>query len=528
MRTGSRESLNEIHRLAHALASSGTAMGYNKLGELASIIDIALLPAVEADDKIDTELSEVIREYLTALKKIDFDQLKEDEQQDNSANSSELTAHEWSEQNANVFLLEGDSKIAADLAEQVSHFGYRVKLFTHFADLFTALQNDANPEVLLMSVTIPGVNITAADAAQKLRVISRDDLPIVFLSDYDDIEHRLSAAVSGADAYFVKPVDVHELLDQLDKLTNETKVDPLHIVIVEDSATQSLYYSSILERAGMETTVVNNPMEILSVMADVSADMILMDMYMPKCNGMQMAKVIRQFPAYASIPIVFLSAETEIERQLDALSLGADDFLTKPINPPHLVRSVAIRAERARILRTFMTTDNLTGLLNHTRIKEQLAHEVARAERKGTPLSFAMIDIDHFKSVNDTHGHPVGDRVIKNLARVLQQRLRRSDSIGRYGGEEFAVVLPDADPALAHSIIDEIRANFSVIRQHSVKGDFSVSFSCGISSYPLISDATTIALEADKALYVAKGKGRNCVVRADLAAAKKDGETESN
>src|SRR5690606_34245987 len=97
---------------------------------------------------------------------------------------------------------------------------------------------------------------------------------------------------------------------------------------------------------------------------------------------------------------------------------GGDDFLTKPIDPAHLIRSVTIRAERARILRTFMLTDNLTGLLNHTRIKEQLHSEVARARRNGGRLAFAMLDIDHFKSINDTHGHQVGDRVIKTLARV--------------------------------------------------------------------------------------------------------------
>lgn len=510
-KTGSRESVHAMHRLVHDLAASGVALKFHQVSELARIIDVALLPVVEGGESIGEELNEVFADYLGALKEIELEEIEESDQEnpeDQDFNVSKLRLN-----NYKVFLLENDRVLFEDVTDQVTHFGYSISLFDSYVNLFEELSTDNIPDVIIMSVNIPGMNISPAEAADQIRKITHDDLPIVFLSDDDDIEHRLTAARSGADAYFVKPLNVHEMIDQLDKLTGEDQVDPLHIVIVEDSATQSLYYSSILERAGMETSVINDPLDILSVMEDVSADMILMDMYMPKCNGMELAKVIRQFPAYASIPIVFLSAETEIERQLDAMSLGGDDFLTKPINPPHLIRSVAIRAERARILRTFMVTDNLTGLLNHTRIKDQLTHEVARAIRKNGSLTFAMIDIDHFKSVNDTYGHHVGDRVIKSVARVLQQRLRKSDYIGRYGGEEFAVVLPDADEEFAFQVLDEIRENFEAIKQHSSKGEFTVSFSAGIATFPECKDAVDMALEADKALYRAKGRGRNCIIR---------------
>ncbi len=511
-KNGSRESVHAMHRLVHDLAASGVALKFHQVSELARIMDVALLPVVEGGESIGEELDEVFADYLGALKDIELDEdddIISDGDADLGFDISELRSSEYK-----VFLLENDRTLYEDVKTQLAHFGYNISLFDSYINLFDELSTDSIPDVVVMSVNVPGMSISAAEAADQIRKIAHEDLPIVFLSDDDDIEHRLTAARSGADAYFVKPLNVHEMIDQLDKLTGEEKVDPLHIVIVEDSATQSLYYSSILERAGMETSVVNDPLDILNVMEEVSADMILMDMYMPKCSGMELAKVIRQFPAYASIPIVFLSAETEIERQLDAMSLGGDDFLTKPINPPHLIRSVAIRAERARILRTFMVTDNLTGLLNHTRIKDQLTHEVARASRKNGALTFAMIDIDHFKSVNDTYGHHVGDRVIKSVARVLQQRLRKSDYIGRYGGEEFAVVLPDADLDFAYQVLNEIRESFMAIKQHSPKGEFTVSFSCGIACYPICKDATQMALEADKALYKAKELGRNCIVKA--------------
>ena len=182
------------------------------------------------------------------------------------------------------------------------------------------------------------------------------------------------------------------------------------------------------------------------------------------CNGMELAEVIRQLDAFVGIPIVFLSAESDLDKQLFAMGLGADDFLTKPIQPQHLISSVTNRISRSLILRSFMVRDSLTGLLNHTAIKDQLAREVAQTKRRVAPLAFAMVDIDHFKQVNDTYGHPAGDRVIKSLSRLLKQRLREADMVGRYGGEEFAVILSNTDGATAVKVLDSIRKDFSQLR----------------------------------------------------------------
>jgi len=243
-----------------------------------------------------------------------------------------------------------------------------------------------------------------------------------------------------------------------------------------------------------------------------------MDIYMPGCTGTELAAVIRQQEKFVGIPVVFLSVETDVGRQLAALRQGGDDFLTKPIAAGHLISSVATRAQRARILRSQMVKDSLTGVLNHSRLTDQLQIEVARARRQSTRLAYAMIDIDHFKAVNDRHGHPTGDRVILSLARLLQKRLRKTDIIGRYGGDEFAVILPDADGPTAAKIISEICRGFSQIRHKSERGDFNVTFSAGIATLLESGDAATLNETADRSLYEAKHRGRNQVVLAPQSA----------
>lgn len=296
-------------------------------------------------------------------------------------------------------------------------------------------------------------------------------------------------------------------------LGNATQSDPLRVLIIDDSRAQALYTERLLEAAGFITRSLTDPIRTMAELAEFQPDLVILDMYMPACTGVELAKVIRHNDRYVSLPIIYLSAEDDLDKQLDAMSKGGDDFLTKPIRTRHLITTVRNRAARARHLKARMVRDSLTGLYNHTHILQLLDDCCLRARRERRPLSFAMLDIDHFKKVNDHHGHPMGDRVIKSLALFLKQRLRKTDFIGRYGGEEFAIVMPDTPLDAAHRVLDEIRRRFAEIHYPAQPRDLYCTFSAGVVELDEGVDALTLATAADEALYRAKHAGRNCVQR---------------
>jgi diguanylate cyclase (GGDEF)-like protein len=232
-------------------------------------------------------------------------------------------------------------------------------------------------------------------------------------------------------------------------------------------------------------------------------------MYMPGCNGHELARAIRQIEDYDGIPIVYLSAETSVDIQLDAIRMGGDDFLTKPIRPEFLISSVVIRAERMRIMRTFMARDSLTGLFNLVKTQEHLEIALARAKKGTTPCVYALLEVDDFQAVNDKHGYLTGDRVIVIAALLLKRRVRDSDVVGRYGGQKFAVIMPDTDAVAAYKILDEIRASFAKILHTCHHGEFYLTLSGGIALYHPDKDIAALNSAAGKALAEAREKGKN-------------------
>ena len=199
-------------------------------------------------------------------------------------------------------------------------------------------------------------------------------------------------------------------------------------------------------------------------------------------------------------------------KQLSALSMGIEDFLMKPVLPHHLINVVKSRAKRAVTVSHYITRDSLTNLFNHTSILQHLYFEILRARRQHYPLICIMLDIDFFKKINDKYGHIAGDGVLRALSALLVSRCRKTDFIGRYGGEEFLIFLPNASLENGIRLINEIREIFAKIDHRGEHETFKVTFSAGVSSYPELFSANDMIEAADVALYKAKRKGRNCVV----------------
>lgn len=502
-----RELLETFHRQVHSLTGSGASYGFPELSQTARALELILKQATHSPADIRPPDIEEIRCRLEAVKRSVSTKTANGASRLAAADTSTMPAAATEHY---IAILGRSPEQMEALSSQLLHFGYHAKIFES-----PALLLDCLADLPLAALILDAADEAEVAALAPITAHARNrGIPLVFTSDQTELSIRLAAVRAGGVAFFAAPVDAASLVDQLDRLSAGNAGEPYRVLIVDDQPIDAALYASALDSVGMITHIINDPGLTLNALREFNPDLVLLDMYMPSVSGEELAQVIRQQSAYVSIPLVFLSAETDVEKQLEAMRNGADDFLTKPINLQHLVASVTTRTKRYRELRSFMQRDSLTGLLNHTKSKEYLDTEVARAERENWPLAFAMVDIDHFKQVNDTFGHPVGDRVIKSIARLLQQRLRRSDVIGRYGGEEFAVILSNTSGETAARVMDEIRIAFSQIPHQAEGAAFSATFSCGVAEFRTGMSTNELANEADKALYQAKRRGRNQVVLA--------------
>jgi diguanylate cyclase (GGDEF)-like protein len=325
---------------------------------------------------------------------------------------------------------------------------------------------------------------------------------------------KVEAMHCGADGFFEKPVDWEALMRRLLHLLDRNRSESGRVLAVEDDPQQAAFVRAVLSSAGYEVQVCDDPKHFEMDLGSFRPDLVLMDVVLPGLSGYDLARYLRQQERHATLPILFLTTEGQIDARIEGARAGGDDYLVKPTPPALLLTAVTARIERARFVRSLLGRDGLTRLLNHTTFLERAAAVLASARRDGSrSLAWAMLDVDHFKSVNDRYGHPTGDRVLTSLAALLRRRLRQSDTIGRYGGEEFAVLLDDLSPDEAVRLLERLLAEFAAQSHHAPDGStFHVTFSAGIAMLePASMDLNAWRGAADAALYAAKGAGRNRV-----------------
>ena len=299
----------------------------------------------------------------------------------------------------------------------------------------------------------------------------------------------------------------------------------MRVLIAEDDPVSRRVLESFLKRWGHETIPTKDGAEALAHLDGPDAPRLaILDWMMPELDGLEVCRRARQREDAPFTYIILLTAKGEIDDIVTALDAGADDYLVKPYQSAELrsrigagERIVSLHLQLEALndrLRTMALTDSLTQLANRNAIMQRLAEEVARARRDAKALAVFMLDVDHFKKVNDTYGHQVGDEVLRAVAARLARQCRAYDAVGRYGGEEFIAIMPGPDLDQTAGIGERIRASVADEAIPSAAGDLAVTISVG-GAYACPGPETTVDLliqKADAALYAAKEGGRNRVV----------------
>ncbi len=288
---------------------------------------------------------------------------------------------------------------------------------------------------------------------------------------------------------------------------------PQRLLIIDDSLfIQQIVQKSLADQA-LQLEFASTGEEGLRLAVDHQPDVVLLDVEMPDPNGFEICRRMKANEATKHIPIVFLTSHTGTEEKVKGLDLGALDYVTKPFKPAELCARVrsALRVKFMQdILAEKAMIDGLTGLWNRRYLEQRIDQEMSLAIRENGRFSLVMVDIDHFKSINDSHGHPFGDDMLRVVARELLDGIRKEDTVCRFGGEEFAMLLPRVGTAGAAVLADRVRSAIHSLEIEHRGSQVKLSASFGVAESTALS-ATTLVEAADQALYRAKKLGRNRV-----------------
>jgi len=297
-----------------------------------------------------------------------------------------------------IYLAEDDELLAPDLVTKLEDEEYEVRSFSRLKDFEQAFEKEI-PAVIIMDVVFQEGHIAGTEVISRLQEKLEEFPPVIFISVRDDLESRLAAARAGARRYFRKPIEIRKLVQTLDGLTAKVATKPYRVLLIDDDEASLNYYTAALNGAGMVVKALSNPIHGLTELAKFQPDITVMDVYMPECSGPELAQVIRQDDAWAMMPIMFLSAESDLNVQLAAMDLGGDDFLMKPVEANHLISAISARAKRAR--RTNRLNNDLQNALRESKFQtitmdQHVISSTADASGKITDVNNKFCDVSGY------------------------------------------------------------------------------------------------------------------------------------
>jgi diguanylate cyclase (GGDEF)-like protein len=498
--------VGDLQRVFHRFAGMAEAFGHERAGVLGKQGDGELLALARASAPADPHDVDGWSEMLDSIRQ---DLAKPPVVPDTGAATIPPAA---AQRPVTVLIVGSDNQTRRMLPKLLSNEGFTPVQAATQKEALRALGESSVDAILTEDVLPDG---RGCDLVERVRARSgSDDLPIVVLSPYASFADKIETIHCGADACFEKPVNWQALVRSVKHLLETSRPQPYRVLSVEDDPEHAAFIQQALEESGHRVRVCSDPTQFERCLREFLPDVVLMDIVLPGMSGYDLVRYLRQDERYVTLPVIFLTAERRTQSRSRSAKAGGDDYLVKPVDPALLQTVVTARAERARFVKSLLERDGLTGLLTHTALAERA--KKAHAEKQRHPQrqhAWVMLDLDHFKSINDRFGHPVGDRVLSALSALLRKRLRQTDTIARYGGEEFAVLFEGLSEAQVVQLVDRLREDFARIQHEAAdKTRFQATLSAGVAMLPSGISIDRWRKASDDALYEAKRNGRNQVV----------------
>jgi diguanylate cyclase (GGDEF)-like protein len=500
--------LRDLMRQFHWLAGSGSIYGFpqiTKLGTHGEEFCETILRANRALTRSDWDKCKALLDALRINFSGDDDPQKQ---------TIEKALPKSDFDGAEILFVDSDQSNFLFLAKVLEEQGMNVR---HMKTALNALEACTHRMPKAVVIALPLPDASGYELVERIRYTAGGQDPVIFfVSNKSGFLDKVQAIHCGADGFFQVPVDWEAVEARLKYLMNRGLPQDYRILSVEDDPDQAQFIRYVLEQAGYRVHHIADPLQFEEALLSFNPDLVLLDILLPGMTGYELARYLRQDERWATMPILFLTTQNQLEAHIESARAGADDHLVKPIAPALLLSAVAARLERARFLKNLLHRDGLTRLLTHTAFMEQAQAIVAQSKRNPHRVAALMlIDLDRFKQVNERYGYATGDKILMALSTVLRQRLRASDTLGRFGGEEVAVIVEDLEEFDAVNLAQRLLHDFSTLKHRAPDGsDFHLTFSAGVAMLDAkLMDVERWRRHAEQALRAAKNNGRNCVMK---------------
>jgi diguanylate cyclase (GGDEF)-like protein len=484
------EAAATLGRDFHALSGLGGTYGFPHVTGLAEEAEAVLLPILKAPEPIDPQLLVRWRVLLDAIEREIRGEALE------------------SQPSFDVLLVEADPELAATIGHALAVESMTVRsVTTHEAAL--AELDFRVPDALIVNTILP--DGSGLDVLRRVNETGDATVGSIVLSTSTDFGTKVEAIRQGANAVLPVPLEIASLVRRVCSFRERRVRQPARVLAVEDDPAQSLIIRTILGRAGYAVTICSEPSQFEAALSAVVPDLLLMDIHLDQKNGdvsgFDLVRILRQNEQYSSLPVIFVSGDTERDALLESALCGGDTLVTKPVDWGLLLSQISARLERASAIRELTERDAVTGVLTRSAFQARVRERMA-LQPEGPCWVVVLLDIDHFKRVNDTYGHQAGDRVLSVLGACLRRGVRRHDLVGRYGGEEFVLLLEELTIEQAAQLTERLLEEFRTLDH---PGGEALTFSAGVAGF--FGSFEESARRADSALYDAKRSGRARVVR---------------